>query len=139
MAPEPRERRSAERERETQEEVKKDKAEEEEEEAEKRGGRCTHRAGIGGDRGIAWWQNARCRGRGSGGPRGRLKVAAGPHARLSHAYTHAYPRIAHARGIHTSLQHGRVHGCARARCSVGHGRVCVRMPVGNVRARSPAS
>lgn len=78
-------------------------------------------------------------GKGGEGPRGRLKVAAGPHARLSHAYTHAYPRIAHAHGVHTSLQHGRVHERARARCSIGRERVCVRVRVSNVRARPPAS
>lgn len=71
-------------------------------------------------------------GKGRGSPRGRLKVAAGPHARLGHAYTHAYPRIAHACGIHTSL-----HTDARARAL--QRRLRVRVRVGNVRARPPAS
>lgn len=54
-------------------------------------------------------------GKGREGPRGRLKVAPGPHARLGHAYTHAYSRVAHAHDVHTSLQHGRVQRRSRAR------------------------
>ena len=103
----------------------------------KRGGKYTHRDGLGGDRGIAWWQNAHCGRRegvregGSRSPRGRTRALAththALHARVSRG-------VAHARGVHTSLQYGRVHGCARACCSVGRRRVRVR-----VRARLPAS
>jgi len=79
----------------------------------------------GGDRGIAWWQNARGSAEGERkGPRGRLKVAAGPHARLhTRIRARARPR-AYARGIYTRCCNASVctaaleaHG-ARARCSI---------------------
>lgn len=49
-------------------------------------GRCTHRDEGVGIAGIAWWQNARWSLEGPGGPRGRLKVATGPHARTQHTH-----------------------------------------------------
>lgn len=64
------------------------------------------------------------RGMEEGVPRGRLKVAAGPHTRLGRTHTHG--------ALHTVLQHRRVHrtaerpGSARARCNVN---VCVCLHV----------
>lgn len=97
----------------------------------KRGGRCTHRDGIGGDRGIAWWQNARWSVEGEGVREGGSRS---PRGRTRASTTHTRTRIPVLRthAVYTRR-------CNTGVCSVGRGCVCVRIRVGNVRARPPAS
>lgn len=59
-----------------------------------------------------------------GVPRGRLKVAEGPHTRLGHAHTHDSHTVPAAQACARGKRREKRPGSARARCNVGV-RVCV--------------
>lgn len=90
MAPEPRERRSAESEGGGGDKEVKEEEKEEGGGGRKRGGRCTHHGGIGGDRGIVWWQNARWSVKGEGVQEGGSRSLRGRTRALA---THTRTRI----------------------------------------------